>query len=206
MIEYVFAVLASFFGLALSAATIQNTVFARSLGVSRMISLLDSTTNTVIFGVLLTIVNILSGCFYYLLGHLVLVLLPNAYMPYIRPIAMILCMGVAFLIVFVLSVKFAPYEHLENAVTALPPATFNCTIIGTILISAISQFSIGNVVAFALGSSAGFVLAVLIVTEGQRKLQNSDIPLAFKGLPAALLLLSGLALAVYALSGHTYSF
>jgi hypothetical protein len=44
------------------------------------------------------------------------------------------------------------------------------------------------------------------VTEGQRKLQNRSMPSAFKGLPATLLFLAGLSLAVFGLTGYTFSF
>lgn len=193
-----------FFTLALAAMTIQNAVFARALGISRLISLIDDTLNTVIFGVLLSIVNVLSGVFYYFVNTLWL--RQQSYAVLARPLAMIVCMSVAFLIVFVLTVKFAHYDYLAKAVAALPPATFNCTVIGTLLIATTSQFSLANTIAFGLGTSVGFVLAVLLVTEGQRKIQGRATPAAFKGLPATLLFLAGLAMAIYGLTGHGYSF
>lgn len=192
-----------FFSLALAAMTIQNAVFARALGVSRLISLIDETTDTIIFGVLLSIINVLSSIGYYLLNTLWL--RQQSYAVLVRPLAMVLCMSVAFFIVFVLTVKFAHYDYLAKAVAALPPATFNCTVIGTLLIATTSQYSLANMIAFGLGTSIGFVLAVLLVTEGQRKLSNRSMPTAFRGLPATLLFLAGLAMAVYGLSGHSFS-
>jgi Na+-translocating ferredoxin:NAD+ oxidoreductase RnfA subunit len=194
----------AFFLLALTAMTIQNAVFARALGISRLISLIDDTTNTLIFGILLSIVNVLSGVFCFLLNTFWLHNFSQATL--VRPLAMVVCMSTAFSLVFVLAVKFAPRKHILQAVSALPPATFNCTVIGTLLIATTSQFSLANTIAFGLGSSAGFVLAVLLVTEGQRRLQNRSIPAAFKGLPATLLFLAGLAMAVYGLAGHGFSF
>lgn len=209
MSSYLLTALSTFFLLALSAMTIQNIVFSRAFGVSRLISLIDDTTNTLIFGVLLTFVNLLSGVFFYIVNNYFLVLLQENYelwIPRVRPLAMIISMAIAFFTVFVLAVKFAPYEYVAKAASALPVATFNVTVIGVLLISTTTKYTILQVIAFGLGSSIGFVLAVLLVTEGQRKLQSKAMPSAFKGLPATLLFLAGLALAVYGLSGTSYTF
>ena len=206
MINDIIEVVLSFLILTITAMTIQNAVLSRALGVERLISLIDDTTNTIVFGVLLTIVTMMSSVFYYLLNMFLLSDL--SYRNYLKPLAMVLCMGVAFMIVFMLTVKFAPYEHLAKAVSALPVAAFNCTVIGTLLIafSATRNYSISSTIAYGLGSSIGFMLAVLLVTEGQRKLQNRSVPSAFKGLPATLLFLAGLSMAIYGLTGHTFSF
>lgn len=204
MINVVLREIGLFFLIALSAMTIQNSVLARALGVSRLISLVDETTDTIIFGILLAVINVLSGILYYFVNTLWLRQQPFA--PLARPLVMILCMSVVFFLIFVLTVKFIQFNYLTKAVAALPPATFNCTVIGTLLISTTSQFSLASTVAFGLGTSVGFVLVVLLVTEGQRRIQGRATPAAFKGLPATLLFLAGLAMAVYGLSGHSYSF
>ena len=59
---------------------------------------------------------------------------------------------------------------------------------------------------FVTGSALGYVLAVLVVTEGQRKLQNRNVPAPFKGLPVTLLYIGVLALAIYGFTGHMQSF
>jgi Na+-translocating ferredoxin:NAD+ oxidoreductase RnfA subunit len=196
----------AFFIVMLGALTLQNVVFARAFGVSRLMSLLDDTTDTVIFGALLSIVMTLGGVLFYFANRALRYSI--SYYSYIRPLVMVLCMGVAFFIVFVLTVKFAPYEYLAKAVSSLPVATFNCTVVGTLItsVSGALNYSLASVIAFSLGSSVGFMLAVLLATEGQRRLQNRDMPSAFKGLPATLLFLGGLALAVYGLAGYQLPF
>ena len=49
----------------------------------------------------------------------------------------------------------------------------------------------------------GYVLAVILVNEGQRKIQNRNLPAAFRGLPITLIYIGILALAVYGFTGHT---
>ena len=50
---------------------------------------------------------------------------------------------------------------------------------------------------------AVFVLAVLVVNEGQRKIQSRSLPAAFRGLPITLIYIGILALAIYGFTGHT---
>ena len=58
----------------------------------------------------------------------------------------------------------------------------------------------------ALGSGVGYVLAVQVVLEGQRKLDSEKVPGIFRGLPVALLYIGILALAIYGFTGHTVAF
>ena len=78
--------------------------------------------------------------------------------------------------------------------------------LGTLILTTSRQLPLLGTIGFAIGTSIGYVLAVFLVTEGQRKLQNDDMPAAFKGLPATLLYLAGLAFAVYGLTGYSFSF
>lgn len=193
----------TYFILIVTAITVQNAVLARGLGISRLISLVDDTTDTVVFSVLLTATTTISGVLFYLLHTNVI--RGRSDEDYIRPLAVVLCMSVAFLIVFILSVKLMPYKLVGKAAEAMPIATFNCMVFGTVVLSLSSSLDLIETIIFSVGSSIGFTLAVLLVTEGQRKLQNRDIPTAFKGLPATLLYLAGLSAAVYGLTGYTFS-
>lgn len=186
------------------AMTVQNAVFARALGVSRLLSLVDDTTSTAIFGIQLTLVTTLGTlAHYYLNAHLLSRL---SFADYLRPLAIVVCMSAAFLIVFFLSIKLTPYKHVATAVDMMPAAAFNVTAFATILLTATSRYDLVSSLVYAVGSSAGYILAVLLVTEGQRKLRNSNIPTAFKGLPVTLLYLAGLALAIYGLTGFSFGY
>ncbi len=194
----------NFFVLALIAVTLQNTVFSRALGISSLISLIDDTTSTIIFGILLTLVNLLSGVMNFFLYNNVLIY--NPYVEYLRPLSMFACMIVAFFIIYIFAIKFAPYEHINKCAQAMPLATFNCTVLGTLLLTTTKQFSLLGTIGFNIGSSVGFVIAVFLVTEGQRRINSSDVPASFRGLPVMLLYIAGLALAVYGLTGYSFSF
>ncbi len=201
MFNNVWAAILAFFTAALSGLTLRNTVLVRAMGTSRLISLMDHTVNSFIFGVLLIISMELSTLIdYFLFNYLVQ---PLGYDLYLRPLCIVVSMSLSFLLVLFLSAKIAPSRHVKEVVEVLPSAAFNCTILGTIVLTLTTRLNLIRSLGFGLGSSVGFIAAVLLSTEAQRKLQNRDVPGAFKGMPATLLFLGALALAVYALSGYT---
>ncbi|MDO4566458.1 MAG: Rnf-Nqr domain containing protein [Oscillospiraceae bacterium] len=194
----------SMLALGLAACTLQNAVAARALGVSRLLSLVDDSTSTFIFGLELCSVTLLSTAAHYFLNYYLLSRLPFA--DYIRPLAIVLCMAVSFFIVFFFVIKLTPIKKVDMAVNLMPPAAFSVPSFATILLTSSNRYGLISSLVYALGSSIGYVIAVALVTEGQRKLKNSAIPLSFKGLPVTLLYLAGLALGIYGLSGYTFVF
>ena len=82
-------------------------------------------------------------------------------------------------------------------------ATCSTAVVGTLLICANQNYTILQCVAFSLGSGLGFVFAVFIVREGRRRLRSKAIPSIFQGLPATMIYIGVLSLAIYALVGHT---
>lgn len=192
-----------YFLLAITAITVENAVLSRGLGISRLISLIDYTTDTKVFAILLTSSMTLSGVLYWLVCKF----LPKEYVQGYMYIALaaILCMAVSFAVVFVMAVKLLPYNIVANAAAAMPGACFNSMVLGTLFLTAQNGMNLIETIIFCVFSSLGFIFAVILVTEGQQKLQNREMPAAFKGLPATLLYLSGLSMAVYALVGHVFS-
>ena len=203
MIE-VLKALSVFFAYAVMAVFAQNAVFTRALGVSRLVKLVDDTTvDSLTFGALLCAVQLISAP----LGYFVnLWLAQYPYRMYIRPLVMVLCSTVAFFIVLLVVVVFFRLHGAREIVAVLPMATFNTCILGTLFISTIQSFSLVQTMGFALGSGVGYVLAVQVVTEGQRKLQSDAVPATFRGLPITLLYIGILALAIYGFTGHIVAF
>lgn len=193
-----------FLSINLVAITIQNAVFARALGVSRLLSLVDDTTSTGIFGLLLTLVTVLGTVGNFFLSKLLVTYTALYY--YLQTLCIAVCISFAFLLVFILTLKLFPQRFVSRALDMLPGAAFNCLVFGTIMLTNTQSYDLYVSICYAIGSSLGFLLAVLLVTEGQRKLDNPELPNAFKGLPATLLYLAGLALAFYGLTGYSFSF
>ncbi len=200
----------SFFLMAIVAVSVENAIFFRGFGVSRLLKLVDDgTIDTLIFGGVLCIVEVIAGVFAYFANILIQTYVPEFWRTPITPLAMVCCTVISFLIVlfFCLGVLLRNAEMLKKGricevVAALPMAAFNCCVLGVLYITTTQQFTLIETIGFAIGSAIGYVLAVLLVSEGQRKMKGKEVPKSFKGLPINLIYIGILALAIYAFTGH----
>lgn len=190
-----------FLQFAVIAMFVQNAVFTRGFGVSRLTKLVgDSATDSMTFCALLCLIQVLCAPMSFFVNQLLN--RPHIwYRDYIRPLAFVVCATVAFFIVMLLlSVIHMPNQ--KEMLAVLPMATFNTAVLGPMLISTSQGFTFVQSMAFALGSGLGYAFAVLIVSEGQRKLNSRAVPNTFRGLPINLIYIGILALAIYGLTGH----
>lgn len=193
--------LATFIMLVIVAMFTENAVFTRAMGVSRLVKLVgDSAVDSIIFCALLTLIQVISAPF----GYLANTWLSTSglwYREYIRPLALVICAGIAFIVVMVLLFIFR-FPNAKEMLAILPMATFNSAVLGSMLISSTQSYTFVQTMGFALGSGLAYGFAALIVSEGQRKLHNRNVPSAFRGLPINLVYIGILALAIYGLTGH----
>lgn len=201
----VFSAVAEFFLYAVIAVFAQNAVFTRALGVSRLVHLVDDdNVSSATFAALLTAVQLVSAPLGYFAN--VYFLRNFEYRMYVRPLVFVLCSAAAFFIVLLLVLVVFRTKGAPRIIPVLPMATFNCCILGTLMITTTQSFTLLQTMGFALGTSIGYALALVVVTEGQRRLQNPNIPAPFRGLPATLLYIGIVALAIYGFTGHMSTF
>lgn len=194
--------LGSFLLFMVTAMFVQNAVFTRGFGVSRLTKLVsDSTVDSMVFCAFLCLVQVISAPMaFYVNSQLAL---PRYWFrDYVRPLLLSVCMIIAFLIVLlIIQIALRP-PYKKEIIAVLPMASFNCAVLGPILISATQNYDFPQTIGFALGSGLGYTFAVLIVTEGQRKMDSQNVPSTLKGLPINLIYIGILALAIYGLTGH----
>ncbi len=196
--------LGSFFTYAVIAVFAQNAVFTRSLGVSRLVKLSeDDEVGSFVFGALLCAVQIISALMGFFVNRW---LAGSAAWIYLRPLVMVLCSAAAFFVVLLAVVVCFRVHGAREIVAVLPMATFNTCILGTLLLSTIQNFTFLQTLGFALGSGAGYVMAVALVRGAQERLQSEAVPATFRGLPITLLYIGILALAIYGFTGHMLAF
>lgn len=193
----------TFFFYAIVAIAAQNAIFTRALGVSRLVKIVDDGSVELFkFGALLTAVQLISSLLSFFAGR-ALMSLALPYKSAFLPLVLVLCSAIAFFIVLLALVLPKKRALAKDYVTLLPMATFNCSILGTLLLTSTGGYTLLQSLGFSLGSALGYVLAVVLVNEGQRKIQNRGVPATFRGLPITLLYIGVLALAIYGFSGHT---
>ena len=197
----------------LSGAFLTNAVMCRALGLDRVKNM-EEDSDEIIFCILQAVCSLGASCLFWLVRDLIEV--PAAYLEqfgvskyysnvFLWPLAAALITAVVFIVVFVITVKIAPYDRVTSAARQLPFAAFNTFVSGVILLEASAQYSFLEMLVFTLGSNLGYIISNGLLREGNRRLQNGDVPEAFRGLPARLLYLSVLAVAFYALTGHSLS-
>ena len=193
----------TFFFYAIVAVAAQNAIFTRALGVSRLVKIVDDGSVELFkFGALLTAVQLISSLLSFFAGR-ALMALTLPYKAAFLPLVLVLCSAIAFFIVLLVLVLPQKRALAKDYVTLLPMATFNCSILGTLLLTSTGGYTLVQSLGFSLGSALGYVLAVVLVNEGQRKIQSRSLPATFRGLPITLIYVGILALAIYGFSGHT---
>ena len=185
---------AQFLTYAVMAVFAENAVFFRALGVSRLNKLVnDPKISTWQYCIPIILVQTISAP---ALAKVLPGWLPvNA----LRPLVFLNCSLIAMGIVWLLLGLFP--KSRDACREQLPGATFNCCVLGTLLVAASQNYNLLQSIGFGFGSGVGYLVAVLVVDEGRRRLRSKDIPHIFRGLPSVLIYIGILSLAIYGLVG-----
>ena len=99
------------------------------------------------------------------------------------------------------------YLHLLNKKLAaritmfLPFAGINTTVLGAMLLNGEMAGTLLQALAFGLGSAAGFALILLILTAATERIEGTDVPAPFRGLPILLVTLALISMAFMGFTG-----
>jgi len=198
--------LISYFGLALVAAGAQNAVFTRALGISSGLRMLhDSKKSTGYFCAALTVFQLMSVVIVYFALPLVDVLGFGRYRRFVLPAIVVAACTVSYVVIIVL-LSMIMGDKFKDVVRSVTSASINSAIVGTVILTGYQGLDFGESIAFALGSSFGYFLAIILISEGERKIAHDRVPEAFRGLPITLIYISILALGIYGLIGHMIAF
>ena len=198
--------LISFFGLSLVAVGAQNAVFTRGLGLSsglRMLS--DSGKNTGHFCAALALFQLMTSVIVYFAMPLVTMAGFGAYRRFVLPTIIVVACTISYVIV-ILTLSAIMKERFKEVVQSVTSASINSAIVGTVILTVYRGMNLWQSIAFGLGSSVGYFIAIVLISEGERKISHDRVPEVFRGLPITLIYISILALAIYGLIGHTITF
>lgn len=96
--------------------------------------------------------------------------------------------------------RYSPVLY-QNLGIFLPLITVNCAILGVSLFMVIREYSFLNMVAFGLGSGAGWMLAILAMAGIREKLKPERIPKGLQGPGITLIIVGLMALAFIGFTG-----
>lgn len=200
----VFNSLMPFFAYSVLAIGAQNVIFSRGLGLStglRMIN--DPKKDTIYFCVALTFFQIINSVLAYFTVPLIYKSPLAEYARFATPVVIVVCCAVSYIVVVFALGAILKKSTFKKIIHSLTGASINSAIVGTIILSLGRGFNLIETIGFGFGSSIGYLLAMLLISEGERKLNQNLIPENFRGLPVTIIYISVLALAVYGLTGHS---
>ncbi len=188
--------LLSFF---VTIALLQNVVLTVGFGSSATIHMVRKPKNIWLFSALLTGFCVLTVLIAFPLDKIFGTAITNVW----RPLMILAISAVLYIVATLVMRRYWPGLY-ARAASMLPMTAFNNLILGIALISNV-QFSanLGGILGLAVGSCLAFAIITWLTVEGVERMDNPDMPDAFRGMPATLVYLGLIALA---LMGFTSNF
>ncbi len=181
----------------MSSVLVNNYVLSRFLGICPFLGVskkLDQATGmgiAVIF-VMLVATAVTWPIQYYILDA-------NG-LGYMQTIVFILVIASLVQFIEIVLKKFIPALHKSLGVY-LPLITTNCAVLGVTINNITDGYNFVESIVSALGCGLGFLLAMVLFSGLRSRIEESEIPPSFRGLPVTLIAASFLSLAFFGFAG-----
>ncbi len=190
-------ILSSIFKILIMYIFVNNYVLGQFLGICPLIGVSTKTETAAGMGMAVTFVITIASIVTYMIQYF---LLNPLGLEYTQTIVFILV--IATLVQFVEMVLKKVTPGLYNALGVfLPLITTNCVVLGVAISNIQEGFNLVETVASAIGSSIGFLLAIVLLSAIREKLELADIPGPFKGVPIALVTIGLMAMSFLGFAG-----
>lgn len=183
--------------IAVAAALVNNVVLSQFLGLCPFIGVSKKTDTAAGMGAAVIFVIMIASAVTYGLYYALLV---PFHLEYLQTIVFILVIAALVQLVEMVLKKFIKplYEALG---VYLPLITTNCAVLGVAISNIDSGYGFGESMASSLGTSIGFLIAIVILAGIREKSENNNIPKAFQGTPMVLLASGLMAIAFTGFTG-----
>ena len=181
----------------ISAIFINNIVLSRFLGICPFLGVSKNLNTALGMGMAVIFVITISTIITYLLMTYILSPLNVTFMQTVSYILVI-----AFLVQVVeIILKKVSNELYQALGVFLPLITTNCAILGVAILVVQKQYDLLHSVVFAIANGIGYTLAIVMFASIREQMEMAELPAAMKGIPAALIVASILAMAFMGLAG-----
>ena len=161
----------------------ENIVLTKFLGICPFLGVSNKEKSAIGMGLSVTFVILISSILTFFINKYILI--PYDAM-YLQTLTFILVISSFVQLSEIIIKKY--FKDLYNLLGIyLPLITTNCAVLGVILISTNSNYSLIETVVYALGSSIGFTLVIYIFSLIRERMEKSPIIKSFKGVPIALI-------------------
>ena len=185
------------FTILFTAALVNNFVLSQFMGICPFLGVSKKVeTAAGMGGAVVFVITIASLCTSILYNYL----LVPAQLEYLNTIVFILVIAALVQFVEMVLKKMMPALYKSLGVY-LPLITTKCAVLGVALLSVQNEYGVLESVVNGIGASLGFLLAIVLMAGIREKLENSNIPEAFKGTPIVLITAGLMAIAFCGFGG-----
>ncbi len=181
----------------LSAMLVDNFVLSKFMGICPFLGVSKKLDSAIGMGVAVTFVMICATLCTFPIYSLILV--PMG-LDYLKTIAFILIIALFVQLVEIILKKKVPSLYKALGVF-LPLITTNCAVLGVTILNIDNSYTFVQSLVNSLGAGLGFTLALVLFSGVRSRVEKSDIPDTFKGIPATLIAASIVSVSFMGFSG-----
>lgn len=180
-----------------SAILVENFVLNKFMGICPFIGVSKKINSALGMSAAVTFVMIMATA---LTWPIFTYILMPFNLNYLRTVVFILIIALFVQLVEILIKKYA--KSLYNSLGVyLPLITTNCAVLGVTILNIDKEYDLLQSLFHALGAGVGFALALVIFAGVRERVDASDLPKAFKGIPATLVAASIVSMAFVGFGG-----
>lgn len=179
-----------------SAILVDNFVLAKFMGICPFLGVSKKIDSALGMSAAVTFVMVMASAVTFPIYQI----LNNYELGYLKTVAFILVIATFVQLLEIVLKKFMPPLYKSLGVY-LPLITTNCAVLGVTVLNIDNGYNFLQSIVNALGAGLGFTLALILFSGVRQKMENTDIPKAFKGLPITLIAAAILAVSFVGFSG-----
>ena len=181
----------------MSSVLVNNYVLNRFLGIGPFLGVSKKLNQAVGMGFSVIFVMVVATAVTWPIQYF---LLDSYGLGYMQTIVFILVIAALVQFIEMTLKKFIPSLHKSLGVY-LPLITTNCAVLGVTIENIGENFTFVESLVNSLGCGLGFLLAMVLFSGVRSKIDDSEIPESFKGLPATLIAASFVSRAFLGFAG-----
>ncbi len=181
----------------MSSVLVNNYVLSRFLGICPFLGVSKKVGQATGMGVSVIFVMLIATLVTWPIQHYVLDTMGLGYM---QTIVFILVIAALVQFVEIVLKKYMPALHKSLGVY-LPLITTNCAVLGVTINNINDGYGFVESLVSSLGCGLGFLLAMVLFAGVRSRLDESEVPECFKGLPVTLIAASFVSLAFFGFAG-----
>ena len=180
-----------------ASALVNNVVLSQFLGLCPFLGVSKKTKTAASMGAAVIFVIMIASAVTYAIHYGVLVTLGMGYM---QTIVFILVIAALVQMIEMMLKKVSPAIYSALGVY-LPLITTNCAVLGVAITNIQNASSFAESMMNSLGTSIGFLIAIVIMAGIRERLEGNDIPKPFQGMPIVLITAGLMAIAFCGFAG-----